>query len=480
MANPLYSIPGYGGYAARRDAIMGEGQQELQSLGSMLTLADLMQKQKQASTARELTDKYLSTLGDGPDAQTMRAYGQINPSGLLEALVKQKMEKDLLASESARLGLNQRQAPAQPQPQEPQVLTGKEPFAAKSGDMAGLSGFQGNYQELMMQIAKSDTSPQDKQMMFSQLQEQMRGTGQQSQKPQSGLPAMPAQFAGITREMALDMQRSPVKQIQLQGKQIGDWYEKRDMLELQGQQREDMLRLAKELRPEPAPQQFTDAQGKLWEKSRGGAWEPSMMPTGVQLSSTPKVSPGQKAADQAYGKEYAEYQAGGGSADVEKQLAQLESVVKQLGKKDNDYTGGFRGLLPDRVRSITNPAAIDAKNMVEEVAQRNLRSVLGAQFTQVEGERLIARAYNDQMSPEVNKRRVEALIKQIGTAAKTKDDAARYFEEHGTLAGWKGRFVTLSDFDNAITNADNPKGKASSPTSPSASGQGGVKFLGFE
>jgi hypothetical protein len=227
---------------------MAEDQQGVQSLGSLLTLAEVMRKQKQDSTARESVDKYLGTLGNGPDTEAMRAYGQLNPSGLLETLVKQKMEKDLLASESARLGLNQ------PQPQAPQVLTGEEPFAAKSGDMAGLSGFQGNPQELMMQIAKSNASPQDKQMMFLQLQEQMRGTGQQSQQPQSEMPPMPAQFAGITREMALNMQRSPVKSLQLQGKQVGDWYEKRDMLEQQGQQRKDLMEFGASLKPPPQPQ----------------------------------------------------------------------------------------------------------------------------------------------------------------------------------------------------------------------------------
>lgn len=162
---------------------------------------------------------------------------------------------------------------------------------------------------------------------------------------------------------------------------------------------------------------------------------------------------GQQAVDRNFAKDYADYQAGGGSADVEKQLKQLSDVSKELGKEGNNYTGGFRGLVPDKIRSITNPDAIAAKNKVEEVAQRNLRLVLGAQFTQVEGERLIARAYNDQMKPEENQRRVDALFNQIKIAAKTKDDAARYFEENGTLTGWKGRLPTLGDFDAAIDSA---------------------------
>jgi hypothetical protein len=163
---------------------------------------------------------------------------------------------------------------------------------------------------------------------------------------------------------------------------------------------------------------------------------------------------GQKAVDREFGKEYADYQASGGSADIEKQLRQLTTISGELGKKGNDYTGPVKGLLPESVRAFTNPDAVNAKNQVEEVVQRNLRSVLGAQFTQVEGERLIARAYNDRLKPEQNKKRVDALIKQIKTAAETKEEAARYFEKNGTLSGWNGRMPSLSDFDTAIDNAD--------------------------
>ena len=241
----LASIPGYGGYLAKRKMNEDAGMDDIRTLAALSSLSEMVQKRKDASTARDSVTGYLSSLGDSPDAQAMRAYGQINPSGLLETVVKQKMEKDLLDSENARFGLGQ-PAPAPA----PEMLTGGEPLAAKSGDMAGLSGFQGNPQELMMQIAKSNASPQDKQMMFSQLQEQMRGAGQQSS---SGLPPVPAQFAGITREMAMEMQRSPVKSLQMQGKHIADWYEKRDMLELQGQQRRDLMEFGASLRPPPPP-----------------------------------------------------------------------------------------------------------------------------------------------------------------------------------------------------------------------------------
>lgn len=177
-------------------------------------------------------------------------------------------------------------------------------------------------------------------------------------------------------------------------------------------------------------------------------------------ASTPKLTKGQEAADREFGKEYAQYKAAGGFADVDKQLVQLKKVSDELGKPGNDFTGPAAGLIPGKARAFTNPRAVAAQNMVEEVAQRNLRLVLGAQFTQVEGERLIARAYNPQLSPLENKRRVDALINQIRTAAQAKEDAAAYFEANGTLSGWKGKIPTLGDFEAAIDAAGKQKESA--------------------
>lgn len=202
--------------------------------------------------------------------------------------------------------------------------------------------------------------------------------------------------------------------------------------------------------------QFKDPTATDWAMGSNGMYNKR---TGeVRPMANQKGSVGQQAVDREFAKDYADYQASGGYADVEKQLNQLNQVSKDLGKDGNNYTGSIRGLLPDRLRAITNPDSVAAKEKVQEVAQRNLRLVLGAQFTQVEGERLINRAYNDQMEPKENKRRVDALLKQIKKAAQVKDDAARYFEANGTLNGWSGKLPTLSDFDSAMDSpAEAPK-----------------------
>ncbi|MCL4824109.1 MAG: hypothetical protein KJZ57_07820, partial [Anaerolineales bacterium] len=112
-----------------------------------------------------------------------------------------------------------------------------------------------------------------------------------------------------------------------------------------------------------------------------------------------------------------------------------------------NISGSIIGNLPDAMLAATHPKAVATKEAIQEVAQRNLRLVLGAQFTEKEGERLIARVFNPRLSEAENAKRVDRLIKQIGDAAKSKLDAAQYFQQYGSLTGWQGRLPRLSDFD---------------------------------
>lgn len=164
-----------------------------------------------------------------------------------------------------------------------------------------------------------------------------------------------------------------------------------------------------------------------------------------------KPTEAQKAVDSNFGKDYAEWVAGGGFADTQRQVAQLEEVLGKLKTKrgmfEQNLTGTGVGLTPDWLLNVVNPEAVSARNAVEEVVQRNLRLVLGAQFTEKEGERLIARAYNPSLSEAENAKRVERLLNQIKQAAAAKVSAGQYYEQHGTLRGWSGKLPTIADFD---------------------------------
>lgn len=228
----------------------------------------------------------------------------------------------------------------------------------------------------------------------------------------------------------------------------------------------------------PPPPQYTFLQGPqgfMPANSRTGAVGAPVGETFPRGAAGGPKSPAQDAVDKAFAKEYIDFTAGGGYADVEKNLNQLRSAATRLSEKDT-LTGPVRGRLPDFVREITNPKAIDVRDSVTESVQRNLRIVLGAQFTEKEGERLIARAYNSNLDDATNARRVNALVKQIEDAARTKLDAVRYYEENGTLRGWNGRQPTMADFEAAIDNAGGSSGRVISQQ-PSQQKQSGPKKI---
>lgn len=188
--------------------------------------------------------------------------------------------------------------------------------------------------------------------------------------------------------------------------------------------------------------------------------------------SAPVLSEGQKAIDQTFAKEhYVPYTAGGGFADIRKQLDQLSNTTRML-KSGKNLTGPVLGRMPDLITAFTNPDAITARENVEEPVQRSLRAILGAQFTEKEGERLIARAYNPALPEIQNRQRVARLRIQIANAAKAKESAVRYFEKNGTLKGWKGRLWSFGDFDPEKNVGPAPAAKPQ--------GQNKPRFLGYE
>lgn len=175
-----------------------------------------------------------------------------------------------------------------------------------------------------------------------------------------------------------------------------------------------------------------------------------------------ELTKGQIARDKAFAKTDVKFQTGE-KQDIDKNISQLESVVTQLKSGADNLSGPIVGNTPDFIGTIVNPQAVDLRENVEEVVQRNLRLVLGAQFTQKEGERLISRAFNPRLQEGRNAVRVQRLLNQIKGALKARQDASDYFERFGTLKGFRGKTnFTVRDFEQAIDGKSRPKSNNSS------------------
>jgi len=169
-----------------------------------------------------------------------------------------------------------------------------------------------------------------------------------------------------------------------------------------------------------------------------------------------KPTGAEAAIDAAFGKEYASFVVGGGMADANKGLLQLDTVISSLQNAIDTgatvgITGPLVGILPDMLQDLFLPEAANTRDLVTEVVQRNLRVILGAQFTEKEGERLIARAYNANLGEEENLKRVKRLASSMRQAIDSKLAAANYFQEYGTLKDYDAtNNVTLANIYDSL------------------------------
>jgi|TARA_R110000822_G_scaffold225823_1_gene358501 hypothetical protein len=185
---------------------------------------------------------------------------------------------------------------------------------------------------------------------------------------------------------------------------------------------------------------------------------PNAVPPNAVTPETPPAlrrppTKGEDALDKEFSKEYANWKVGGGRGDVEKNMGQLRSAITNLKNKDKNLTGSVMGIpmsiIPDTILSLFNQGAVDTKELVSEVAQRNLRAVLGGQFAMKEGEQLISRAYNENLDEKINADRVGRLLLSMAKAYDSKNNAIVHFEKYGTLRGWKGTLPTFASIEAA-------------------------------
>lgn len=158
---------------------------------------------------------------------------------------------------------------------------------------------------------------------------------------------------------------------------------------------------------------------------------------------------GQKAVDRKFGKDYADY-VSGGAATAQQALDELRAQSVKLDPQSAEFTqasGPLLGAFPNFLRKrIAGPGFAIQQN-IERNIQASLRQVLGAQYTQIEGENLLARTFDPSLDESENKKRLDSLITRLDRAKTEKDRAVEYFRANGTLEGFHGKTDwTAADF----------------------------------
>lgn len=149
----------------------------------------------------------------------------------------------------------------------------------------------------------------------------------------------------------------------------------------------------------------------------------------------PVLTPAQEQADKKFADEYVAWRNTGGMPTLNRQLDQLQDALNLLRTNDT-ITGPVIGRMPKWIQQAIDPKGPDVKAQVEDVIQRSLRQILGAQFTQVEGERMIARAYDPEQQEQSNIGRLTRVIDELRGQGAAKEASSRWFEKTGTLQGY--------------------------------------------
>jgi hypothetical protein len=184
-----------------------------------------------------------------------------------------------------------------------------------------------------------------------------------------------------------------------------------------------------------------DVAFALAEMKRKGA-----SPAGLDLS------PLELERDKKLAAELVEFERGG-FAQVESNLDKLDKVISQLESTQN-LTGPVIGNVPTALKAFYNPESVGVEDDIRSIIFQSLRETLGAQFTEREGDRLVAASFNALLSEEINAVRLKRLREQTARSAQAKLDMIKYFDKNKTLRGYTGK---VFDSSNILGNIIQPQ-----------------------
>jgi hypothetical protein len=163
-----------------------------------------------------------------------------------------------------------------------------------------------------------------------------------------------------------------------------------------------------------------------------------------------KGTEGQRAVDKDFAKDYNEWSAGGAKI-ARTEIDKLKGVAQKL--RNNEISLGRENrLIPDL---LADNDRLGARADVQSTVMNSLRALLGAQFTEKEGQRIIENTWNENDSEENNQARVDRLIKDLENQANDKDAKARLYERTGSIKGL-GSMGSDTGLNNTINNMQVP------------------------
>ena len=165
------------------------------------------------------------------------------------------------------------------------------------------------------------------------------------------------------------------------------------------------------------------------------------------------LTPIEKKIDENFGKEATEYLSGG-KAQIEANIINLDDKIRILEKGELNVSGPVVGNLPEGAQSIFNAPALSFIGDIRDIVFQSLREKLGAQFTEREGDRLVAAAFDQRLPEAANIKRLKRLQGVIKNAAKSKEDMIAYANKNNTLKGYVADPLTFNNIYDSLVSED--------------------------
>ena len=143
------------------------------------------------------------------------------------------------------------------------------------------------------------------------------------------------------------------------------------------------------------------------------------------------ASDAEKEINRRFTNEVFDWNSGGKQAFIS-QVEKFTDILVAL-NEPGAITGGVVGMmdwiLPEKLFELFNIKATNARDLISSVVYESLRETLGAQFTQREGERLVAASYNMRLPEEMNKIRIERLKREVQRTAGMKNRMSDWYDD---------------------------------------------------
>lgn len=193
--------------------------------------------------------------------------------------------------------------------------------------------------------------------------------------------------------------------------------------------------------------QFLIASGRM-SPELAEEFRVAKSPGGVDLT------PGQRKLDERFAAT-AESWFSKDAAQVDANIMNLEEKLAIIERGDANVSGKFIGITPEILQPFVGQTEAKAfLGDVRDIVFQSLKEKLGAQFTEKEGDRLVAAAYDPSLPEEKNVKRLRRLLAVVKTMKESKNNMVNLWKDTGTLKDYEPPKATFANIYDTLVEEE--------------------------